>query len=165
MAKQRDTEKSATYAAEDRVKRWTTVDGPVRVFGSSWDVERVARFTDIPAIQTYVGQVLAHLLTVGDYTTRAAIPVTVRARRGPRWAMYWAGSHEIAIPEPDRWDWACNELTVLHEIAHHLTPGTGHSPAFRAALARLLEVTNHPVLGYMTRLAFLDAGLAVDDLP
>lgn len=157
-----DPEREATYTAERRVARWAQTPGPVRVFGNTWDVEPNARFPGIVELHAYVDRVLALQPVVDTYPGRAALPVRVRARRGPVHAEYSVDTQTIAIPDPDRWGWASDELTVLHELAHHLTPAHEHDTAFRAALLLLLRVTGHSTMAFLTQLAFHDAGLASD---
>ncbi len=137
------------YAVEDRIKRWTSLPNPVHVWGSPWDIEPVAMFTDIKHIQEYVDRVCAHV---------EVRPVTVRERRGAAMAHYSCGV--IAVPPRDIGGaWAHTELVVLHELAHHLANGDRHGPVFRRALVDLFDATGKPILARMALMAFAEAGL------
>lgn len=170
----------AVYSVEDRVQRWLEQTGPVRVFGSDLLPEPEVRFSDIADVRRYVEQVLAHLRVVvaagdaGDVgsdavlVARLAAPVRVRARRGAAGAHYEAHSSEhgaveegvIAVPPRDTGGaWALRETVVLHELAHHLAPDAGHSPAFVRRLLWLYDRTGHPVLARMAQAAFDQAGI------
>jgi putative metallohydrolase (TIGR04338 family) len=53
------------------------------------------------------------------------------------------------------------ELVVLHELAHHLTPGEEHGPAFVAMLIELVDGLLGSEAGFLLRSALLDAGVTV----
>lgn len=142
------------YAVEARIRRWTTLPTPVHVWGSLWDVEPVANFTDVSHIQAYVDRLVAHV---------GCPPVSVRERRGNTMAVYEQCTATIAVPPRNiGGHWAHNELVVLHELAHHLSRGAGHGPEFRNAFVDLLQVTNKPILARMTAFAFAEADLPID---
>jgi len=70
-----------------------------------------------------------------DYKPGAKPPKAVRKqqRRGP--ASYYPYEHKIVLPQ-----WARNELTVLHEVAHAIAgpnDGAWHGPVFAALLIQL----------------------------
>lgn len=68
-------------------------------------------------------------------------PPKVRARKGALKAHYEPATQTVAIPPYDRGgSWALKQDTVLHEFAHHMSPGQGHGPAFRRAMLNLLTV-------------------------
>jgi putative metallohydrolase (TIGR04338 family) len=120
------------------------------------------KFGDIDAVQRYVDAVLALDRVRRAAPERAALPVRVRARAGAAKAVYEAATHTIAVP-PHRVGgrWAMRELVVLHEIAHHLAPGTGHGPPFVTTLLQLVEDLVGPEAGFLLRSALLDAGVEV----
>lgn len=62
-------------------------------------------------------------------------PPTVKPRKGALKAHYDAATATVFIPPYDKGGvWALTTATTIHEFAHHLTPGAGHGPAFRAAM-------------------------------
>lgn len=154
----------SVYAVEARVDRWLRLPAPIEVFGSRWSPEPEVRFGSPGEAGRYLETVLDHLRGAGpDFGGRLALPVTVRPRRGAARAHYEFDTGTIALP--DRrvgGEWALRELVLLHELAHHLTvPGDEHGAYFCRDLARLIELTGHPVLAAMTRIAMVDGGLVV----
>ncbi|MBM9459127.1 DUF2786 domain-containing protein [Nocardioides sp. zg-536] len=174
-----------TYAAEDLFAAWLDtaartpgeplriqVGGEVRLF----EPETEPRFTDPAHVQQMVDRVLAHLCATGsryddpEGVDAAAIPVVVRPRRGHRQAHYEHGELPargvIAIPPREvGGSWSLRGAVVLHELAHHLCPGTGHDRAFRTTFLRLLEDLGMPVLADLLHTAYRLNGLdtGVDD--
>jgi putative metallohydrolase (TIGR04338 family) len=57
--------------------------------------------------------------------------------------------------------WAMRELVVLHELAHHLTPGDQHGSAFVATFVELVAELVGTEAAFLLRSALLDAGVAV----
>jgi len=54
-------------------------------------------------------------------------------------AFYLAGKiHLPVIKDPDG-AWAWSDLTVCHEVAHHIAPGHGHGEVFTYRLLQILE--------------------------
>lgn len=89
-------------------------------------------------------------------------PPAVKPRRGALKAHYDATTRTVFLPPYDKGGiWALNTGTVIHEFAHHLTPGAGHGPAFRAAMVDCLRV-----LGWNPELleeCYAQAGLTTTD--
>lgn len=138
------------YHVEYRVRRWLEMAGPVRVFGSVWYPEAEVKFTDVHDVQPYVDKVLAHI--------RCPRPITVRERRGDRFAHYEAGGTIAVPPRRVGGHWALREIVILHEIVHHLVPGHGHDGTFARTFVDLLNDTGHPVLGRMLEIACFEGG-------
>lgn len=68
-------------------------------------------------------------------------PPTVKPRKGALKAHYDASTATVHIPPYDKGGvWALNTVTAIHEFAHHLAPGAGHGPTFRAAMLDCLRV-------------------------
>ena len=104
----------AVYAAED-----AALEGCGRVF-SGW-----------AEAQRYVDELLAGDWW-GDRWPRVD-RVRVAPSRSGRWAGYCLpGAHEVRLA-------VRREPVLLHELAHVVTPGDGHGPAFVAALLDLVR--------------------------
>lgn len=175
----------AVYAAEDVLAEWldeaTRRPGEavrVRVGESvrTFEPETEPRFTDPAHVQDFVDRVLAHLVTTGSRyddgagLDLAAVPVTVRARRGHRQAHYERADLPlrgvIAIPPREVGGaWSLRGAVVLHEIAHHLAGADGHDRDFRTTFLRLLEDIGMPVVADLLHTAYRLSGLdtGVDD--
>ena len=182
-----DHETTAVYAAEDLFADWLdhasrSPGEPVQVrIGDStgtFEPELEPRFSDPEAVQTFVDRVLDHLAEAGasypdaDGRDLTRVPVRVRGRRGHRRAVYEPDELPtrgiIAIPTREAGGrWSLRGAVVLHEVAHHLTAGSGHGPDFRATHLRLLEDLGLPVqadlLHTAYRLQALDTGVDGDD--
>ena len=135
-------------------------------FGSRIVVPDDRKFGDIASVQRYVDAVLA-LSWLRAAFPRAGEPAFVRARAGATKAEYDEQARTIAVPTHRVGGrWAMRELVVLHEVAHHLTPGEGHGPPFVAALLELVENLVGAEAGFLLRSALLDTGVttsATDD--
>ncbi len=113
----------AVYAAEDA---WSKVNWHASV-----------RFGDWHEIQPFYVTLAARFREQG----REVYPPTVQPRKGALVAHYDATKKSVFIPPYDKGgSWALNTATAIHEFAHHLTPGCGHGPEFRAAMIECLEV-------------------------
>jgi putative metallohydrolase (TIGR04338 family) len=125
----RDFQKQRVYDAEfmlrNVMRTAEAMDVPTFDFhGSTLYLPRERRFACLDSMQAYVDQVL------GLNWVRATFPaaeygVKVVRRRGQAKAHYQLGQIHV----PMEVDWALREIVLLHEIAHHLTPGC-HSPEF-----------------------------------
>lgn len=114
----------AVYAAEDLWER-----------KASFRVR--TRFGDWHEVQPFYAKVAAKFRDAGD----EIYPPTVRPRKGALKAHYDASNTSVYIPPYDTGgSWALMVCTALHEFAHHLTPGDGHGPEFRAAFIECLEI-------------------------
>jgi putative metallohydrolase (TIGR04338 family) len=166
----RDWARSGVYAGENQVARLLdrAADFPiVEVAGSRITVPPERHFGDLPGVQRYVDAVLALDWVVRRWPGPAAVPVTVRERRGATKAHYAfdpaAGRGTIAVPVRG-FDsrWALRELVVLHEIAHHLTsPDVGHGPDFTACLLALADGVMGAEIALLLRVAWADQGVPV----
>ena len=135
------------YAAERHLKQWLEADGPVTAYGSQWYLEAEVRFGRVEDIQSYVDKVLALL----GYDR----PVTVRKGRKNA-SMSRTGT--MTIPDTA---FGRREMTVLHELAHHLDRTSGHrdqhGPAFQELFVSLLEDTGHPMTARLLAIYFHEA--------
>jgi len=113
----------ACYAAEDL---WEKSEPQARI-----------RFGDWHEIQPFYVK-LAAMFRAAD---QQVYPPTVRPRKGALVAHYDAATRSVFMPPYDRGgSWALNTATAIHEFAHHISPGGGHGPDFRAAMIECLEV-------------------------
>jgi putative metallohydrolase (TIGR04338 family) len=134
----------ATYAAEDL---WEKEEPQARI-----------KFGDWHEVQPFYARLAAMFRDAGD----EVYPPTVYPRRGALNAHYDAATSAVYIPPYDQGgSWALMTSTAIHEFAHHLTPGAGHGPDFRAAMIECLEV-----MGWNAELladCYAQAGLSTSD--
>lgn len=159
-----DSDRGNVYAAEDQLTAWlqkTSEAGTLTLDGQDYAPEVEPLFTDIEAVQRYVNQVLAHLRDNGcDHEGREQIDIQVRRRRGAKKATYHYDTNEMRVPPAEiGGKWALRGLVILHEIAHHLNPNSGHGPEWRATQLRLLEEIGSPVLADLLHRAYQSYGL------
>lgn len=70
-----------------------------------------------------------------EYDVADVKPPAVKPRKGALKAHYDPATATVHIPPYDKGGvWALTTATAIHEFAHHLSPGAGHGPAFRAAM-------------------------------
>jgi putative metallohydrolase (TIGR04338 family) len=163
-----DLQRSKVYAAEslvcriyDRAER--TDDRRVELHGSTIALPIERRFASVESMQRYVDLVLNLGSVQTAWPERAAVPVTVRARRGQAKAHYERATSTIAIPphEHNR-AWAMRELVLLHELAHHLAPealSAAHGPEFADRYLSLVGEIVGPEAGLLLRTAMHEGGV------
>jgi putative metallohydrolase (TIGR04338 family) len=167
---ERDSQRSALYAAERLVhnvfERAGSGSNVLSIAGTSVTVPPEARFASVESVRDYVARVLA-MKSVVDVFPRARIPVAIRTRRGQRQAHYEydprGGAGVIAVPVADD-RWAMRELVVLHELAHHLSPGSAqdkHGPRFAGTLIDLVGLVLGPEAALVYRITLGDSGIQV----
>ncbi|MDT4920721.1 MAG: hypothetical protein QOI15_1623 [Pseudonocardiales bacterium] len=158
-----DRQRSQVYAAEGVVASMIDrrADFPVvQLFGSQIIVPDDRKFGDVASVQRYVEAVLGLDWVHRLAPERAAVPLRVRPRAGATKAEYHANTHTIALPTHRVGGrWAMRELVVLHEIAHHLSPGIEHGAPFVAMLVELVDGLVGPEAGFLLR-SQLSAGAA-----
>jgi putative metallohydrolase (TIGR04338 family) len=160
-----DPQRARIYEAEGSLARMIDqrAQFPIAVaFGSRVAVPDDRKFGDIESVQRYVDAVLSLEWVRSAAPQRAVAPARVRARAGATRAEYDATTGTIAVP-PHRvgGGWAMRELVVLHELAHHLTPGDQHGSAFVATFVELVAELVGTEAAFLLRSALLDAGVAV----
>lgn len=159
----RDSARSRVYEAERLVHRMFDRAGTGRVVelaGTQVTMPPEARFSSAEAVADHVTKVLA-MPSVRERFPRAAVPVSVRSRRGHRAAEYHRLTAEIAIPESTDGRWALRELVVLHELAHHLddSGGPSHGRGFVICLIDLVDLVLGPEAAFGYRVIFGDSGV------
>jgi putative metallohydrolase (TIGR04338 family) len=158
-----DTQRSQVYGAEQHVRRLldsvrTSQARTVQAYGSTLTIPDERQFADLASIQRYVDAVLA-LDWVGDTWPESGRALSVRKRKGQAFAHYSALLREIAIPTDTRW--AMREIVLLHEIAHHLTPGSQHGPSFVGAFLLLVREIIGPEVHLLLLAAMDEAGVKI----
>lgn len=149
MASRRDQGRAAVYRTEDIVIKLLKDGGTVDLFGSTFPLPEAGfrRFGRVEDAERYL-DALWQMSWVQEYQISKP---ALRVRRGDRKAHYERRSHTIAVPAAD---WALNEMVVLHEVAHALTPGDGHGQRFRRVLADLTSRAIDPVVGILLNYYF-----------
>lgn len=158
--RQRDSQRSAVYEAEDRWSRLLDSGGLLDFFGSRITLPVQRRFGTVDAMQVYSDWVLAQSDVIAAY---GSLPtVTVRLRAGQTKAHYEPGAAVIAIPMEHTW--AARESVLLHELAHHVVrhdTAAWHGPTHAAAMVVLAHAALGPEAALVLRAGYEDAGLAV----
>lgn len=86
------------------------------------------RLATVAQAQDFVDQVLADRYFIDRWPTKARLPIQVRGSKRYEWAGAAIESNKIFCPF-----WALNDITLLHEISHFLTPKRekeDHGPIF-----------------------------------
>lgn len=162
----RDNQRSKAYNAEYALRNvLSNANGTSRTFdfyGSMLTLPEERKFGDVEAVRRYVNSVLGLNWVRATWPRTARFSCAVRARKGQGKAHYSPSKIEIAVPVED--DWALREIVVLHEIAHHLTPGTGHGSAFCGTLVLLVSEIIGPEAGLVLRHGMDVNGCSVDNI-
>lgn len=163
MTATRDSRRSRVYEAEHLVHRlFDSADRHgtrlVDFHGSAVTLPVERRFGDLDSVRRYVDAVLA-LGWVRQRWPGAAVPLAVRERLGSSRAEYEPTPPTLALPTHRTGSaWALRELVVLHEIAHHLTPGARHGPDFVDCLVTLVREIVGPEAGFVLGVALHENG-------
>lgn len=160
----RDSQRARLYSAEQQVRqsfKWAEQGGStVQVAGSTLTLPVERKFASIESIQMYADRVLNLNWVQKNWPKKSGKKVTVRERRGQTKAHYEFATNTIAIPPHQRGQaWAMRELVVLHELAHHLAPESGHGPKFVSTFQDLVEGIIGSEAGFLLRVACLDSGV------
>jgi putative metallohydrolase (TIGR04338 family) len=163
----RDNQKSKVYSAENLVMDVlaTVAKTDARTFdfyGSGLVLPDERKFGDLDGVQRYIDQVLGLNWVRATWPTRAALPVTVRARKGDAHAHYEPLRHVIAVPEHHRGiSWAMREMVIIHELAHHLARGGEvHGVQFVSTYLHLVKELVGDEVGLLLTDAFARNGVA-----
>ena len=153
-ARTRDRQRRKVYDAELLVHAMIDRAGPgglVSIAGTTLVVPVEAKFGCIESVQRYLDQVLTRPSLIARFGP--VPPVRVRERRGQSAAHYETGD-TIAIPNNHH---GCREMTVLHEITHHLIAHStaadvaAHGPEFAATLVWLVDDVIGPEAAFLLR--------------
>lgn len=168
---ERDSQRSALYAAERLVhnvfERAAGGGNVLTIAGTTVTLPPEAKFGSVDSVRDYAERVLTMDSVVARFA-RARVPVSVRTRRGQHQAHYeyhpGGGAGVIAVPVATQGRWAMRELVVLHELAHHLSPGSAvdkHGPRFAETLIDLVGLVLGPEAALVYRVTFGDSGIRV----
>lgn len=163
----RDSERRLTYDAERVVERLCKREGgTATLHGTTLTLPQERKFGDVASVQRYVDALLALNWVRAAYPV-AAQPITVREKRSPKNAHYSPRDRSINLNFTNDGVWMLRELTVLHEVAHHLTRNAamGHGPEFRTAFCHLVGEVIGPEVEWVLRTAFADQRLVVYNSP
>lgn len=121
----------AYYDAEFALRFLLENGGTYEFYGSKLTLPQEARFASLDSIAAYIDRVYSHLELPGAQPK-------IRQRKGEAKAHYERFTQTIAVPM--RSGWACREIVVLHELAHHLTwaERESHGPLFCSCLVFLI---------------------------
>jgi putative metallohydrolase (TIGR04338 family) len=115
-----------------------------KVYDAEAETEHGKRFTTVKECQIYVDRVLARKRLQTKLAKRVAIRITVHPGHGHRQATASFIGRERVIQAPI---WARTELTLLHEIAHHVV-GLSHHHDWE--FCRVLLILVREMLGAET---------------
>lgn len=150
----RDSQRSAVYAAEAMFRDLldTQYSIPtVRIAGSTVTVPQERRWATVQDIQAYV--------------SRLAPGVRVLPRQDAGKATYSHYPPTIHIPvhrsAPNQTPWAMRASVLLHEIAHHRSPGHRHGPTFCAEFLALISQEMGPEAHFLLSVLYLENGVRI----
>ena len=155
MSTRNDPHRQRVYEGEFRVREFLDrANHPrnpfpeVELFGTKVRMPMERKFASVESIQAYCDKVLA-LPSIREEFPRASSPVRVRSRKGDKFA-HCEFTGVIAIPMGGGGTdaWACRELVVLHELAHHLSYCGPHDVQFRYAFVKLVSTAMAPEVGF-----------------
>jgi len=141
------------YAAEDAVLKVLDQGGTVDFHGSTLDLSqiKVRRYT--PSQVPFAKGMLHGMYQANRGPgVREDSPTLRISKRAYRRAVYQPGKHEIVMPQSQ---WAWNDLVLMHELAHALTPHTGrgtraaHGREWRKMYAALVSQAIGPEAGLL----------------
>lgn len=158
-----DPDRFRTYRAEHHLDTWlraTPVGTSIRFGAVVCTPEARQNFSSVTEVQDYVSEALARLRAKGGtHNRREDVYVRVRQHGGKATASYtWSGS-SISMPSAP---WAFTQTTVNHELAHHLSHGSGaaHGREFRDALVQLWSDIGSPEISRLLAESFTQAELS-----
>lgn len=158
----RDGQRKKVYEAENILARMydravESGNPVVSVNGVTVTLPPEAKFGCVNSIQAYINRVLALPAVRQAFPALSLSVPTVRHRQGTTKAHYQMGT--IAIPTDRAGNWAMRELVILHELAHHLSPGAQHGATFAAAELTLFGIVLGPEVELLARMLFADGGV------
>lgn len=141
-----DTDKKKAYHAEfdlraiydlaDKVSDWS-----YDFYGYTMTLPRERKFGDLDSIRNYYKKVL-ELTSVREAFPGKAAP-GVAFTHGTQHAYHRSGT--VYFNDKNRGGrWQMREIVVLHELAHYLSPVSGHGPEFRGVFAFLTGAVMGP---------------------
>ena len=126
------------------------------VAGTTLALPDERKFGALETVQSYVDWVLDYVSDV--YKSG---PCTVEEGNGNLRKHAYHQGNRIVLPQRSRTDWAWREIVVLHEIAHHLTPGHEHDVEFAGCLVFLLYHVIGPEAGWAYSVLLANEGINI----
>ena len=152
----RDDQRAVVYGAEASLRTFLDYGGQVNLNGVRLQLEAEERFKTLDEVRAYVTRVVSRSDVIEMFGHRG-IP-SVRERKGDKFAHYSPSRMEIAVNTGGT-AWALRELVILHELAHHFSPGAHHGPAFTVAFTELVGMVIGPQAGLAARIIFDKEGV------
>lgn len=87
--------------------------------------------------------------------------VMVSSTMQTRKAYYCEGTIHLPADGLTAGKWAWTDLTVVHEVAHHLAPGHGHDLVFTHYVLRILEGLGRANVAAALRQSYAEHGVEV----
>jgi putative metallohydrolase (TIGR04338 family) len=155
------------YNGENEVTRLLSLANryrdPVReveLMGTVISLPLERKFASVESIQTYVERLLAlPVIREAFPSFNGSVPTVQAAKRATKRACYYWGTIEIPMGFQGGSRWACREMIVLHELAHHMAPGDAHGARFRYAFVKLVEIAMAPEVGFALQVCWYQAGI------
>lgn len=135
-----------------------TVSRTAVVHGTTVTLPDERRFGALETVQAYADAVID---MVGHHYGVKPVKV-IEGRKSLRRKAYWDWDR-IVLPKRDVTSWAWREIVVLHELAHHMTPGAGHNTEFCAAFVHLLKEIMGPEAGWLMTVLLADNGIEIKE--
>lgn len=153
--------KQKVYAAEFIMRdmfRNSTVSPTVHVHGVTLTLPVERWFGALETVQSYVDAVI----DIAQPRYKAPSCKVIEGRKSLRRKAYWDWK-QIVLPQREVTNWAWREIVVLHEVAHHLTPGAEHNEEFCAAYVYLLSEIMGPEAGWLYTVLLADNGIEIKE--
>lgn len=152
-----DSGRSRVYNAEFQLRDIFSNGSLSRVVkfkGMTLTLPDERKFGALETVQSYADAVIE---MVRDTYPAKRVPV-IEGRKSLRHRAYWDWE-KIVLPQREVGAWAWRETVVLHEIAHHLTPGAGHNGEFCGAFVYLLTEIIGPEAGWLMGVLLNENGI------
>lgn len=136
----------------------STVTRTTNVKGMTLTLPDERRFGALETVQAYADAVIDMV----NHKYPAKRVAVVEGRKSLRRKAYWDWK-QIVLPQREVTSWAWREIVVLHEIAHHLTPGAGHNEEFCGAFIYLLSEVMGPEAGWLMTILLADNQIEIKE--
>lgn len=153
--------KQQVYEAEFRLRDFfsnATVSRTAEVYGTTLTLPDERWFGSLETVQSYVDAVRD--IVASRYPSKDC--TVCEGRKSLRRKAYWDWNR-IVLPQREVTRWAWREIVVLHEIAHHLTPGASHNEEFCGAYVHLLNTIMGPEAGWLMTVLLADNGITIKE--
>lgn len=128
-----------------------------RVYKAEWAVREYE--VALPTLDHI--KALVTLIERLDWYPEDSKGVMVSSTMQTRKAYYCEGTIHLPARGLTAGEWAWTDLTVIHEVAHHLAPGRGHDEVFTSYVLRILEGLGRTHVALALRQSYADHGVKV----